>query len=108
MQQPVDPASFVERLVATEPEIRRVTQVDPSRHLGAQMRLVTGEGRDDRLLILAAERHYITCRQLEVGRHPDFRNGYDIAAERVILNLATSENLGQRMSNKFSNAQLAL
>ena len=70
--------------------------------------LVPVERLDDRLLVLAAERHHVGGRELEVRRHPHLGDGDDVLGQHLVLQVAAREHLGERMTDQFGHALLAL
>ena len=78
------------------------------RDLAAQELLVALQRRDHDFGVASAERHHIDGRKLEVGRHPHFGHGDDVTLEVRIVHAALRQDVGDRVTHGFADAQLAL
>ena len=107
-QERRDASGLVEGLVAEEAQVGREFQVHAPRHLLAQRLPVAIERRDHRRLVPAAERHHVGGGELQVRRHAHLGDGDDVRAEHRVLEVAAREHLGERVTNEFGDALLAL
>ena len=66
------------------------------------------QGFDDGLHIEAAERHDVDVRELQIGRHPDFRHRDDVLLEHRIRYGTPRQHFGHDVADQLADPQHAL
>src|SRR5690606_18322537 len=77
VEQAIDACRLVEALVFAEADLRRELEVHGPGDLAADILGIARERCNDRRDVVAAERHDVHRRELQVRRHAHFGNGDD-------------------------------
>ena len=94
-QQSIDLRRIVEGRIGLEAQVRREFEVDLVSDLGAQEFLVPLERDEDVGDVLAAERHDIDGRELEIRAHLHPRHGDDMRLDHGIVDGAARNEIGE-------------
>src|SRR6185503_1544880 len=104
----VDAPCLVEGLVGREADVGCELEVYGMRNLAADVALVALERRQHGPHVLAAERHHVDGGKLEVRRHAYLGDGDHVTRQHVVVDFASAQHLGQRMTDQLAHAKLAL
>src|SRR5262249_7691413 len=106
--QLLDPLGFPEPLVDAEADVGRELEVHLPGDHAAHVALVAIERREHLRLVAPAERHHVDGREAGVGAHADLGNRDEMRLDHRIVHLAVREELGDGVTHRLADAQLAL
>src|SRR5688572_20564548 len=100
-------AALVEALIGEEFQVGGIFGVHPLGHLAAQIAHVLAQGLQHVLLVGAKQGLHEHGGVAKIGRHPHLGDRDTVAGERLVMDVAAHQYLGQGMTDLLADAQQA-